>query len=186
MHSFAAADDAGPCCVSGQKEATRGQKQILEENKSTIQFYLVMSSISMIAYVSSMLIFFHEAYSWKLQLLTLLAACAFAACLVTMNLMARATYSESGALMDGGLDLNMKDGFAEHLKDMIILTTIVQLLSLVSNYFWLIWLFAPARAAFLLWTGFVGPWLFAPAPEVDEAREEKKQRKLDRRMKRMQ
>lgn len=140
----------------------------------------------MAVYVLLMLSFFSDSFTFKYQLLTVFAGCVFFACVLTMNFMAKAVHSEAGALLDGGLDLNMKDGFAEHLKDLIILTTLVQLLSLISNYFWFIWLFAPGRAAFLLWTGFIAPYLFAPAPEVDEAREEKKQKKLDRRMKRMQ
>lgn len=140
----------------------------------------------MAIYLMLMLFFFVDSFTLTYQMLTVFAGSVFAACIVTMNFMAKAAYSETGALLDGGLDLNMKDGFAEHLKDLIILTTLVQLLSLISNYFWFIWLFAPARAAFLLWTGFIAPYLFAPAPEVDEVREEKKQKKLDRRMKRMQ
>jgi hypothetical protein len=49
-------------------------------------------------------------------------------------------------LLDPGLDLNMKDGMTEHIKDLIILTAFVQGLSLISNYFWLGLLLAPARA----------------------------------------
>ena len=39
---------------------------------------------------------------------------------------------------------------------------------------------APARAFYLLWVNFLGPWFFAPPPEVDE----KKQKKMERKMKR--
>lgn len=100
--------------------------------------------------------------------------------------MARPTYSETGSLLDGGIDLNMKEGFAEHLKDLVILTTLVQILSLTTSYFWLLELLAPIRGMYLFWVNVLGPWFFAPAPEADEEREEKKQRKLDRRMRRMQ
>jgi hypothetical protein len=169
-----------------QKEATRGQKQILEENKSTIQFYLIMSCSSMATYLILMTFLFSDSFTLKYQALAVFAGLVFAACILTMNFMAKASFSESGSLLDGGLDLNMKDGFAEHLKDLIILTTAVQILSLTWNYFWFLWLFAPGRAAFLLWTGFIAPWLFAPPPEVDQEREDKKQKKQDRRMRRMQ
>lgn len=54
-----------------------------------------------------------------------------------MKYAATPVYSGTGQLVDGGVDLNMKDGYAEHLKDLIILTVICQTLSLVSNYFWL-------------------------------------------------
>ena len=103
-----------------------------------------------------------------------------------MKYMAKATYSETGALIDAGIDLNMKEGFAEHLKDLIILTSGTQILSLASNYFWLLWLLAPGRAVLLLWKNIISPYVFAPAPVVDEEREEKKQRKLERKMRRIQ
>ena len=72
---------------------------------------------------------------------------------------------------------------AEHVKDLIILTTAAQLMSLITNYLWCILLFAPARAFWMLWKNIISPWLFAPAPEETEL-DEKKQRKLERKMKR--
>lgn len=103
-----------------------------------------------------------------------------------MKWMAQAKYSETGSLVDGGIDLNLKEGVSEYVKDLIILTALVQLLSLIHNYFWFLWLAAPGFASYQLWVKLIAPWIFAPAPEVDEAKEDKKQRKLDRRMKRMQ
>ena len=137
-------------------------------------------------YLLVMLILFPHDFTFKLQLLTVFAAIIFTACISILKYMARASYSESGALLDGGLDLNMKEGFGEHVKDCIILTTIVQTLSLISSYFWLLWILAPIYYSYLLWVKLLGPWFFAPAPEVDQEREEKKQRKLDRKMRRMQ
>ena len=72
---------------------------------------------------------------------------------------------------------------AEHVKDAIILTSVAQILSLLSNYFWAILLFAPARLVWMAWKSIISPWLFAPAPEEEEI-DEKKQRKLDRKMRR--
>ena len=88
-----------------------------------------------------------------------------------------------GQLQDPGLDLNMEAGMAEHVKDAIILTSVAQILSLLSNYFWAILLFAPARLVWMAWKSIISPWLFAPAPEEEEI-DEKKQRKLDRKMRR--
>jgi len=171
------------------KEKTRGQKQILEENKSTINFYLLMSTISMALYLLLMMFVFNESFTLLNQILSCLSGLVFGSCLATMKFMARPVFSSSGSLLDGGLDLNMKDGFSEHLKDLVILTTLTQILSIVSNYFWFLWLFAPSRGMYLLWVNFIGPWIFAPPPEIDEGaqeREDKKQRKLDRRMRRVQ
>ena len=57
------------------------------------------------------------------------------------------TYSSSNAksdaLLDPGLDLNMENGMAEHVKNVIILTIFkfnsiqVQILAVFSNYCWL-------------------------------------------------
>lgn len=103
-----------------------------------------------------------------------------------MKFMAKASYNETtGLLVDAGIDLNMKEGFAEHLKDLVILTSLVLMLSLASNYFWFLWLFAPARAGFLVWVNFISPWVFAPAPVVDDEKEAKKQRKMERKMRRV-
>lgn len=57
-----------------------------------------------------------------------------------LRYMARPVYSSTNALLDGGTDLNMENGFAENLKDLIILTAGIQTLALVSNYFWILWL----------------------------------------------
>ena len=49
----------------------------------------------------------------------------------------------------------------------------------------IVWIYqAPGRAFYLLWVNILGPWFFQPAP--DEAVNEKKQKKLERRMKRAQ
>ena len=38
-----------------------------------------------------------------------------------------------------GIDLNMQSGLAEHAKDVILLTAIIQALSLLSGYFLFLW-----------------------------------------------
>lgn len=132
-----------------------------------------------------MFILFWDSFTSLSQFLTIVAALVHISCLSTMKWMARAKFSETGALIDAGIDLNMKEGFAEHLKDLIILTSVVQILSIASNYFWCLLLLAPGRAFHLLWKNILAPWVFAPAPVVDEEKEEKKQRKLERKMKRV-
>ena len=44
----------------------------------------------------------------------------------------------------------------------------------------LFYLQAPGRALYMLWVNILGPWFFQEAPEVDE----KKQKKMERKMKR--
>merc|ERR1712212_158558 len=90
---------------------------------------------------------------------------------------------QSGSDSGPGLDLNMEGGIAEHLKDLIILTAGSQALSLLSSWLWLLLLLAPARAALMLWTNIIAPWIFQPAEDTEEL-SDKKQKKLDRKMKR--
>ena len=66
---------------------------------------------------------------------------------------------------------------------MIILTAGTQSLSLLTSWLWLLLLLAPARAALMLWTNIIAPWIFQPAEEQEEYND-KKQKKLDRKMKR--
>lgn len=70
------------------------------------------------------------------------------------------------------------------MKDLIILTTGTAILSLGTNWFWLLLLLAPGRAFFMLWGSVIKPWLDQKSeqPEVDD----KKQRKMDKKMKRQQ
>jgi len=169
----------------GKKEATRGQKQIVAENKETIKFYTIMSSVATTVFVIASSMLFSEGFTSGYVYLTLFAVLIHVSCVSTMRFMARATYStETGQLVDGGIDLNMTKGFAEYLKDLVILTSSTQGLSLISDYFWWLLLLVPVYAFYLLWTNLLGPWFFAPAPEVDEEVNEKKQKKLDRRMRR--
>jgi len=73
---------------------------------------------------------------------------------------------------------------AEHVKDAIILTAGTQMLSLISNYLWLLLLLLPLRVFWMAWVSVISPWLFAQPPEETEA-DLKKQKKMDRKMRRM-
>ncbi|KAM6430144.1 transmembrane protein 208 isoform 2-T2 [Liasis olivaceus] len=99
----------------------------------------------------------------------------------SMRSMAKPTFAEGGSLADGGIDLNMEQGMAEHLKDMILLTAIVQVLSCFSLYMWYFWLLAPGRALYLLWVNILGPWFTAESPAANQEPNEKKQRRQERR-----
>lgn len=80
-------------------------------------------------------------------------------------------------------DFAFKKNF-RNVKDLIILTAATQVLALMSNWFWFLLLLAPFRAIWMLWGTIIQPWLNQKneQPDVDE----KKQKKLDRKMKREQ
>lgn len=164
------------------KQGTKGQKQIVEENKQTIKFYSFMAVGALIVHLIAHLVLWRDSITLSYTLLFLFSMLVYGGCIQTMRYMARASYSETGQLLDGGLDLNMAQaGMGEHLKDLIILTACIQTLSLASTYIWFLWLVAPAYAFYLLWVNVLGPWVFQPAPpEVDD----KKQKKLERKSRR--
>lgn len=41
-----------------------------------------------------------------------------------MTYMARAKYSETGQLLDGGIDLNMESGISEYVTKLLVLTLV--------------------------------------------------------------
>lgn len=165
------------------KQGTKGQKQIVEENTETLNFYRTMALGANAIYLTVMCIFF-DFFTAFYIILFCISSIAYIASLQFMRYMAKAKFSELGQILDSGVDLNMVGGIAEHVKDMIILTAGSQLLSLISNYFWLLMLLAPGRGFYILWVNILSPYFFQEAPqqEIDE----KKQKKLERKMRRQQ
>ena len=167
------------------KEGTRGAKQIAKENMETVAFYRNMILGANGIYFTGMTLLGANYYTTEI-ICFLLCAVIYIAGYQFMARLGSPTYSssdvKSAALLDPGLDLNMENGMAEHVKDAIILTSAVQVLALFSNYCWLGLLFAPLRAGQMLWSNVISPWIFAPPPE--ENIDEKKQKKLERKMKR--
>lgn len=168
------------------KIGTRGQKQILEENEATLKFYR-----NMIVAVSAIYVVFQLAFG---NVFSLTNVFLYALVIVShggsykfMAYMSTAKHTESGQLLDAGTDLNMEGGLAEYTKDLIILTSGCQLLSIISNYFWFLWLLAPGQAFWVMWKNFLGPYFMQRMPEEESPEvNEKKQKKLERRKKRQQ
>ncbi|XP_058790671.1 transmembrane protein 208 isoform X2 [Phymastichus coffea] len=133
-------------------------------------------------YIIVMSIFFE--FTTLTTIFSIFAGIVYIGAYQFMSYMARATYTETGQLVSSGVDLNMQGGIGEHVKDIIILTSGVQVLSLMSNYFWLLWLLAPLRALWMLWKNILSPWFFQEAPQMTE-KDEKKQKKMERKMARV-
>ncbi|XP_010776073.1 transmembrane protein 208 [Notothenia coriiceps] len=163
------------------KVGTKGKKQIYEENEATLKFYtrVILGANAIYAVVN--LLVFYSSSSFSTWLMLGFALSVYMGSYRSMTSMAKAAFAEDGTLLDGGIDLNMEQGMAEHLKDVILLTAIVQVLSTLSSYFWYLWMLAPFRALHLLWTNFLGPWFMADNPSAPEEVNEKKQRRQERR-----
>lgn len=162
------------------KVGTKGKKQIYEENTETLKFYIRVILGANAIFTTVNLLFYSSSTVWT-WLLLLFSLAVYVGSYRSMSAMAKPVFGEDGSLLDGGIDLNMEQGMSEHLKDVILLTAIVQVLSTISSYFWYLWLLAPARALYLLWLNFLGPWFTAEAPSASEEVNEKKQRRQERR-----
>lgn len=60
--------------------------------------------------------------------------------LVAFILAHSGAYKFMSGMASKGIDLNVQSGMAEHAKDIILLTTLVQILTLASGYFLALWL----------------------------------------------
>ncbi|XP_053558848.1 transmembrane protein 208 [Bombina bombina] len=169
------------------KVGTKGKKQIYEENKETLSFYLrIILGTTVLYGAVTLVIFYSSATFWSWAVLAFSGA-VYTLSYRSMRGMAQPSFSEDGSLLDGGIDLNMEQGMAEHLKDIVLLTAIVQVLSCFSLYVWYFWLLAPGRALYLLWVNILGPWLAADssnAPPQQEQNDKRQKRQERRQMKR--
>ncbi|XP_030387664.1 transmembrane protein 208 [Scaptodrosophila lebanonensis] len=165
------------------KQGTKGAKQIVEENKTALAFYRNMAvCCAAFAFVLNFLVFDITKVTIFMSFVSLVV---LGGSYQFMVFMSRPKYSETGALVDAGNDLNMEGGIAENVKDLIILTSGTLLLALISNYFWLVLLLAPIRAGWMLWGSVIKPWLSQRNANEEPELDEKKQRKMERKMRRM-
>ncbi|KAM8955022.1 transmembrane protein 208 isoform 2-T3 [Lycaon pictus] len=95
------------------KVGTRGKKQIFEENRETLKFYLRIILGANAIYCLVTLVFFYSSASFWAWMALGFSLAVYGASYHSMSSMARAAFSEDGALMDGGMDLNMEQGMAE-------------------------------------------------------------------------
>uniref|UniRef100_A0A915Q1X9 Transmembrane protein 208 n=1 Tax=Setaria digitata TaxID=48799 RepID=A0A915Q1X9_9BILA len=142
------------------KAATRGQKQIYEENQAVILYYSI-------AAISSSLVF------------SICSALQIAA-ILTMRSMAHCRRNEKGQVTDAGSDLNQPDAFGEYCKDVVILCSFVATVaSFWSGILWLL-LLIPVYVVYKLWKLIIAPWFFTESLEQEE--DEKKIKKREKRL----
>ncbi|KAL7055388.1 hypothetical protein AAHC03_022602 [Spirometra sp. Aus1] len=171
------------------KEGSKSQKTIYEANQSCLKFYLNIIVATNVVFFVLTTAFFWEKFILRYVVLSVLCVIASLASYKFMSYMSTPTFEQNergiSQLVDAGLDLNIgSGGIAEYAKDLILACCIVQGLSLIHNGFWLLLLFVPGRVCYLFWVHILAPWIFDPnqSPTISE----KKQKKQERRMKRMQ
>ncbi|XP_058128817.1 transmembrane protein 208 isoform X2 [Anopheles coustani] len=165
-----------------KKKATKGSKQIVEENVATVKFYRNMSLIA--TGVQFLGFAVYAELSTLAVIMTILSLAAHASSYYFMALISKPKLTEKGDIIETGTDLNIEGGITEHVKDIVILTSGTQLVSILSEYFWLLMLFLPIRAGWLLWQT-VGKQFFQKEAAEEGPVNEKKQKKLQRKMNRV-
>ncbi|KFB53146.1 AGAP003614-PA-like protein [Anopheles sinensis] len=165
-----------------KKKATKGSKQIVEENLATVKFYRNMSLIA--TGVQFLGFAVYAELSTLAVIMTILSLAAHAGSYYFMALISKPKLTEKGDVIETGTDLNIEGGITEHVKDIVILTSGTQLVSILSEYFWLLMLFLPIRAGWLLWQT-VGKQFFQKDTAEEGPVNEKKQKKLQRKMNRV-
>ncbi|KAE9550894.1 hypothetical protein FO519_005897 [Halicephalobus sp. NKZ332] len=161
------------------KQATRGQKQIFEENRQTLQYYFAAAAIASTLGGGLYTMYFYNSvgpYFWTAWAFAVIAG--FGGVLM-MKSMIKEVRNEKNQLVDAGYDLNDPTAIGEYCKDAVILSVISQVLSLLWSKFIFLIALLPLFAAYKVWVNWLGPWFFAPAPE-EEPIDEKKLRKQQR------
>ncbi|XP_049288495.1 transmembrane protein 208 [Anopheles funestus] len=164
-----------------KKKATKGSKQIVEENVATVKFYRNMSLIASAVQFLGFAVY--AELSTLAVVMTVLCIVAHGASYYFMAMISKPKLTEKGDIIETGTDLNIEGGITEHVKDIVILTSGTQLVSILSEFFWLLMLLLPVRAGWLLWQT-VGKQFFQGDPAEEGPVNEKKQKKLMRKMNR--
>lgn len=166
------------------KQGTRGEKQVIEENRQTIDFYFNVLWISNLTYFILRYLLFWETFTAKFIFFYVFTGSLASGAYYFISYMGRPIVEE-GVIVGAGSDLNLPGHISEYAKDIILFSCIVYVLTLVSDYFWLTLLVAPLYAFYKLWVNFLGPWFFAPAPEdsndANDQKKPKEKRKIIRR-----
>ncbi|NXC20754.1 TM208 protein, partial [Corythaeola cristata] len=95
------------------KAGTKGKKQIFEENRETLRFYLrIILGASAVYALVNLVIFYPAASAWT-WLAFVFSSVVYGTSYRSMNSMAKPSFTDDGSLADGGIDLNMEQGMAE-------------------------------------------------------------------------
>lgn len=160
--------------------ANAGAKKRKEENEKHVRMLRVIILSANGVYILVRVILFYSSFRWPLLFWLLATSTAYYFCYSQIAVMAQPTYDERGELIDGGYNLAM-GGLTGYYHDVIYLSAFTQVASIVSGYFWYLYLLIPAYAVWKLWQLVLYPYIFESSPEaVEDARAKKKREKQER------
>lgn len=163
--------------------AKAGDKRRLEEQNKKLRSLRVAIIIAVVIHAGLSLGLLRRSASKGQWFGFILTTAVELVCYNLLAAMAAPKYGSAGELVSGGADFS--DG-AEAYFDAIYLSIIAQVGSVISRWFWLVLLAAPAYLCWQLWQNLLRPYLAArslPAHEESEAQRLKRE-KAERRQQR--
>eukprot|EP00897_Mesotaenium_endlicherianum_P007622 jgi/Mesen1/6889/ME000353S05908 len=154
--------------------ANAGAKKRKEENERRLKSLLRVVLIANGLYLVLRLGVFYSSFKWQHWLGLLITSAAYSFCYGQISTMAKPFYDESGELIDGGFDIGL-GGLCGYYHDIIFLTAFIQVVSILSDKAWYLYLLVPGFAFYKLWVLVLYPYFFAPRPQEEE--EDEKSRK---------
>ncbi|KAH7690778.1 SRP-independent targeting protein 2/TMEM208 protein [Dioscorea alata] len=160
--------------------ANQGAKKRKEENKQHMIKLLRLIIACNVIYVLVRMLIFHSTFTWKHWIGLFVTSLAYGISYQQLANMAKATYSNSGELVDGGFDMST-GGVCGYLHDVIYITSFVQVTSIISGKFWWVYLVIPAFAGYKI-LGFAKGFLsLGSEGDTEDEKSRKKREKMERR-----
>lgn len=161
--------------------ANQGAKKRKEENERHMKMLLRIILGSNAFFILIRLCFQFSSFGWRMWVALALTSTAYKLCYDQIRGMALPSYDENGELIDGGYDLSM-GGLNGYLHDIIYLTAIIQLLSPLTNWAWVLYLLIPGFGLYKLWELVLYPYFTQTAPqeEVEDEKTKKKREKAEK------
>lgn len=158
--------------------ANQGAKKRKEENEKHLKMLQKVIGGANVIFILFRLMFRFSSSSWRHWSSLVFTSAIYSTLYDQIRRMAIPSYDESGDLLDGGYDLSM-GGLCGYLHDIIYVTAFVQSTSIISDYFWWLYLSIPGFALYKLWVLILYPYFFKAAPPEQEE-DEKTRRKREK------
>lgn len=147
--------------------AKAGDKRRLEEQQNKLRNLRTAIIIAVVLHAGLSLGMFRRSASKGQWLGFLLTIAVQLGCYNLLTTMAAPKYGSTGELVSGGADFSHG---AEIYFDAIYLSIIAQVGTIISKWFWLVYLAAPAYMCWQLWQTLLRPYL-AAQPQAQEESE---------------
>eukprot|EP00741_Cyanophora_paradoxa_P016142 tig00000042_g15582.t1 len=159
--------------------ANQSQKKVAERNKKKLQQHLKYIAGVNAAFVLYRILFHFGTFGTWHWIGFAVTSFVYYKIYSDLSSFARVDLDEKGQIDDAGQDLDSK-GIVEYYFDVLYITLFVQAGTMISDWFWLVYLVIPAFALYKAWVYIIYPWWFAKQEEPEEM-DEKKRRKMERR-----